>query len=89
MQPSDSVHHETIRLVSLSFRLRNKMAAVVSTDKLLARISAHASEADNPVCLMQGEAISRSPQRRTRDRRSLLLRNVRTRGLFPDADQEY
>src|SRR5436309_13962457 len=31
MQPNDSVHHDTIRLVSLSLRLRNRMAAVVST----------------------------------------------------------
>ena len=30
MQPNDSVHHETIRLVSLSFRLRSRMAAVLS-----------------------------------------------------------
>jgi len=31
MQPSDSVHHETIRLVSLKVRLRSKIAAVDST----------------------------------------------------------
>src|SRR6478752_6286337 len=30
MQPNDSVHHETIRLVSLSLRFRRRMAAVVS-----------------------------------------------------------
>jgi hypothetical protein len=35
MQPSNSVHHETIRLVSLNFRLRNRMAAVLSTRRLL------------------------------------------------------
>src|SRR5881397_2315889 len=31
MQPNDSVHHETIRLVSLSLRLRKRMAAVIAT----------------------------------------------------------
>jgi hypothetical protein len=31
IHPHDSVHHETIRLVSLNFRLRNRMAAVIST----------------------------------------------------------
>src|SRR5882724_5810631 len=35
MHPSDSVHHETIRLVSLKVRLRKRMAAVVSTRTLL------------------------------------------------------
>ena len=30
MQPNDSVHQETIRLVSLSFRLRSRIALVVS-----------------------------------------------------------
>src|SRR5256885_16126836 len=30
MQPNESVHHETIRLVSLSFRFRRRMAVVVS-----------------------------------------------------------
>src|SRR5438270_13136618 len=30
MQPNDSVHHETMRLVSLSFRFRSKMAVVLS-----------------------------------------------------------
>src|SRR4051812_41051204 len=33
MQPNDSVHHETIRLVSLSFRFRNRIAFVVSTSE--------------------------------------------------------
>jgi len=37
MQPSDSVHHETIRLVSLNFRLRKRMALVLSTIWNLAR----------------------------------------------------
>jgi hypothetical protein len=30
IQPNDSVHHEMIRLVSLNFRFRNRMAAVLS-----------------------------------------------------------
>src|SRR5947209_4633405 len=30
MQPNDSVHHETMRLVSLSFRLRSRIAVVLS-----------------------------------------------------------
>src|SRR2546430_9709773 len=30
MQPNDSVHHDTIRLVSLSFRFRRRMATVLS-----------------------------------------------------------
>src|SRR6266487_3696677 len=30
MQPSESVHHDTIRLVSLNFRLRKRIAAVLS-----------------------------------------------------------
>ena len=34
MQPNDSVHHETIRLVSLKLRLRNRMALVLSTQKV-------------------------------------------------------
>jgi hypothetical protein len=34
-QPNDSVHHETMRLVSLNFRLRRRMAAVLSTDDLM------------------------------------------------------
>src|SRR6266480_1399021 len=37
MQPRDSVHHETIRLVSLNFRLRKRMAVVLSTIGNLAR----------------------------------------------------
>jgi hypothetical protein len=36
MQPSDSVHQETIRLVSLKVRLRKRMAAVLSTTAKLA-----------------------------------------------------
>src|SRR3954462_1811142 len=35
MQPNDSVHQETIRLVSLSLRLRSKMAAVLSISRNL------------------------------------------------------
>src|SRR5437773_3832727 len=35
IQPNDSVHHETIRLVSLNFRLRSRMAGVLSTKKVL------------------------------------------------------
>src|SRR5437762_14113132 len=35
IQPNDSVHHDTIRLVSLNFRLRRRMAAVDSTNRLL------------------------------------------------------
>ena len=31
IHPNDSVHHEMMRLVSLSFRFRSKMAAVLST----------------------------------------------------------
>jgi len=31
MQPNDSVHHETIRLVSLNFRLRRRIASVVAS----------------------------------------------------------
>src|SRR5438874_11451506 len=38
MQPRDSVHHETIRLVSLNFRLRKRMAVVLSTIGNLARL---------------------------------------------------
>src|SRR5207249_3769011 len=38
MQPRDSVHHETIRLVSLNFRLRKRMAAVLSIIGNLARL---------------------------------------------------
>jgi hypothetical protein len=30
IQPNDSVHHETIRLVSLNLRLRRRIAAVFS-----------------------------------------------------------
>ena len=37
MQPRDSVHHETIRLVSLNFRLRKRIAVVLSTIGNLAR----------------------------------------------------
>lgn len=37
MQPRDSVHHETIRLVSLNFRLRKTIAVVLSTIGNLAR----------------------------------------------------
>ncbi len=33
IQPNDSVHHEMIRLVSLNFRFRNRIATVVSTSK--------------------------------------------------------
>ena len=33
MQPNESVHHDTIRLVSLSFRFRSRMAVVLSTQK--------------------------------------------------------
>src|ERR1700719_4453227 len=43
MQPNESVHHETIRLVSLSFRFRSRMPVVLSTlhcyRKLVARAS--------------------------------------------------
>src|SRR3989440_8639758 len=38
MQPRDSVHHETIRLVSLNFRLRKRMATVLSIIGNLARL---------------------------------------------------
>jgi hypothetical protein len=31
MQPNDSVHHEMMRLVSLSFRFRSRMPVVLST----------------------------------------------------------
>jgi hypothetical protein len=31
MQPNDSVHHEMIKLVSLNFRLRKRMAEVLCT----------------------------------------------------------
>src|SRR6266404_5704665 len=34
MQPRDSVHHETIRLVSLNFRLRKRIAAVLCTPQV-------------------------------------------------------
>jgi hypothetical protein len=34
MQPRDAVHQEIIRLVSLNFRLRKRMAAVESTDRI-------------------------------------------------------
>src|SRR6266536_4889901 len=37
MQPSDSVHQETIRLVSLNFLLRNRIAAVLCTFNLSTR----------------------------------------------------
>src|SRR3989442_883475 len=37
MQPNDSVHHETIKLVSLNLRLRKRMAGVLSTTAKLAR----------------------------------------------------
>src|SRR5438034_751838 len=37
MQPRDSVHHETIRLVLLNFRLRKRIAVVLSTIENLAR----------------------------------------------------
>src|SRR6266567_7192610 len=40
MQPRDSVHHETIRLVSLNFRLRKRMATVLSIIGNLARLPA-------------------------------------------------
>ena len=33
MQPNDSVHHDTIKLVSLNFRLRKRMAEVLCTSK--------------------------------------------------------
>jgi hypothetical protein len=33
IQPNDSVHHEMIKLVSLNFRFRNRIATVVSTSK--------------------------------------------------------
>jgi len=33
MQPNDSVHHDTIKLVSLNFRLRKRMAEVLGTSK--------------------------------------------------------
>src|SRR5207249_10281520 len=39
MQPRDSVHHETIRLVSLNFRLRKRMATVLSIIGNLARLA--------------------------------------------------
>ena len=35
MQPNDSVHHEMMRLVSLSLRFRSRMAVVLSTVALL------------------------------------------------------
>src|SRR5437899_4441415 len=38
MQPRDSVHHETIRLVSLNLRLRKRMATVLSIIGNLARL---------------------------------------------------
>src|SRR5438067_8424084 len=38
MQPRDSVHHETIRLVSLNFRLRKRIATVLSIIGNLARL---------------------------------------------------
>src|SRR5437762_8137582 len=38
MQPRDSVHHETIRLVSLNFRLRKTIATVLSIIGNLARL---------------------------------------------------
>src|SRR6266513_2031125 len=38
MQPRDSVHHETIRLVSLNFRLRKRMATELSIIGNLARL---------------------------------------------------
>src|SRR5687768_18339330 len=39
MQPNDSVHHETIRLVSLSLRLRSRMAVVLSMREEINRIN--------------------------------------------------
>src|SRR5438105_2994998 len=39
MQPNDSVHHETIRLVSLSLRFRRRMAAVLSMQSTVAQAS--------------------------------------------------
>src|SRR5947199_5851396 len=44
MQPNDSVHHETIRLVSLNLRFRNRMAAVVSISATLTRIKGLAAQ---------------------------------------------
>src|SRR5437588_5085977 len=39
MQPNDSVHHETMRLVSLSLRFRRRMAAVLSMQSTVAQAS--------------------------------------------------
>src|SRR6266480_1487943 len=50
MQPSDSVHHATIRLVSLNFRLRRRIAAVVCTRQLSTSHKCHSErESRNPV----------------------------------------
>src|SRR2546430_17278195 len=43
MQPSDSVHHETIRLVSLKLRLRKRIAAVLCTNHLFIMCNARFS----------------------------------------------
>ena len=40
MQPNDSVHHEMMRLVSLSFRLRSRIAVVLSIEEYRA-LAAH------------------------------------------------
>src|ERR1022692_516388 len=42
MQPKDSVHHETMRLVSLSLRFRSRMPVVVSTLHCYGRLVARA-----------------------------------------------
>src|SRR2546430_15276257 len=43
MQPSDSVHHETIRLVSLKLRLRKRIAEVLCTNHLFIMCNARFS----------------------------------------------
>src|SRR5437899_1917444 len=102
MQPSDSVHHETIRLVSLSFRLRNKMAAVVSNSKI---IECHSERSEESLIISPArrKTRARDVSLRSHDRvgydmlsarasiapQKRLVRNLRRRGLFPDADEDY
>src|SRR4029453_3744350 len=97
MQPSDSVHHETIRLVSLNLRLRNRIAAVVSTNRLLCEsllgaqrsrefCRASVSDADLRRFTETPYKNCRFQNQRCIAFQKELVRNLRSRGLFPDAD---
>src|ERR1041385_762892 len=61
MQPSDSVHHETISEVSLYLRLRSRIAAVVCMIKNVARRQLEGRRSSSPNFIhIQGESCRRN-----------------------------